>query len=98
MGAAGYVTIYPEDAVREEYAKRWPKNSIDEDWWYLRDDSVRVVLDGKRWLVDYSDDQGCHQGVENEFWFKSPEAQERVRRALTEVYRNGLTARTEVWT
>lgn len=67
MGAAGYVTVYRENEVRDAYKRLWPDNDIDADWWYLKTCSADVF--GTRLIFDYADDQGYHEGTENEFWF-----------------------------
>jgi len=78
MGAAGYVTIYEEAGVREAYAELWGglEHTIETDWTYPTWEgtlgswlNVRVSLNGVWYLVDYSDDQGNHEGVNNPFWF-----------------------------
>lgn len=67
MGAAGGVTIYKETEVRRTYASMWPDHDIDKDWWYLKTCSAAVF--GTRLIFDYADDQGWHDGTENDFWF-----------------------------
>ena len=77
MGAAGYVTIYEEAAVRDAYVELWEDfgHKIEEDWWYPswgeapRWPNVRVNLKGVWYLVDYADDQGGHEGVHEPYWF-----------------------------
>lgn len=88
MGAAGFVTIYRESEVREKYQEMWSdEHSIEDDWWYPSWDTrrdnygqvVRIELDGTWWLVDYSDDQGHHEGVEEGFWFRGGTGKELER-------------------
>lgn len=80
MGAAGYVTIYNEAAVRAAYETLWGDLGyrIEDDWRYPTwpdqerhhgDSVVRVELGGAWYLVDYADDQGTHEGTGNSFWF-----------------------------
>ena len=75
MGAAGYVMIYEEARVREAYAELWGGlgYTIEEDWWYPswtgNWPTIRVNLNGVWYLVDYADDQGGIEGVDNPFWF-----------------------------
>jgi len=92
MGAAGYVSIYRDSEVRAKYAELYPNNNIDEDWWYLN--TITVELDGERWILDYHDDQGWHEGARSEFWFYDAEAQERVLTVLERCERKYV----EVWT
>lgn len=92
MGAAGYVHIYRDSEVRAKYKELYPKNNIDEDWWYLT--TITVELDGVRWILDYRDDQGWHEGTGNEFWFDNEEAQKRVLNVLKQCEERVV----EVWT
>lgn len=92
MGAAGFVNIYRDSEVRNKYKELFPGGDIDEDWWYLK--TITVELDGEKWILDYYDDQGCHEGTNSDFWFRDAEAQRRVNRVLAE-----CKAKTvEVWT
>lgn len=93
MGAAGYVNIYRESNVRETYAKKFPNNDIDKDWWYLK--TITTELDGNRYIFDYADDQGYHEGSGNSFWFENYEAQQRVLEVLRECE---CLQWVEVWT
>lgn len=80
MGAAGYVSIYSEEEVRNRYRELYPYGNIDKDWWYLR--TITVELDSKKWILDYHDNQGHHIGVYNSFWFDDEEAQSRILNVL----------------
>ena len=102
MGAAGYVTVYDEAAVRGRFRELFPEQDIDKDWWYLKTCSADVR--GTRYIFDYGDDQGGHEGARESFWFAHDEdenyfaesrAQARVLKVLDEV---GALAQVEVWT
>lgn len=101
MGAAGYVTVYDRAELEERYAEKYPDRVLTEDWWYL--DTITLDLNGIRLVMDYHDDQGIHDGVENSFWFKSEpnedwfesDAQKRVLSVLREIK---PLSTTEVWT
>lgn len=71
MGAAGGVTIYKLDDIEAKYAEMWPDGDIRKDWWYL--DTITTDLDGTKYVLDYADDQGMHQGSSNNFWFNFDE-------------------------
>lgn len=67
MGAAGSVTIYRRSDAEAAYERLWPGESLTEDWDYV--DTITAELDGERWILDYADDQGMHEGSGNFFWF-----------------------------
>lgn len=102
MGAAGYVTVYNEAAVRGRFQELFPEHDIDKDWWYLK--TCSGDLQGTRYIFDYADDQGGHEGSAESFWFAHEEgedyfadsrAQKRVQQVLLEV---GPVVSVEVWT
>ena len=95
MGAAGYVTVYDRDELEKRFAERYPDHVLTEDWWYL--DTITMDLDGRRLIFDYADDQGYHQGSQNDFWFAydGGKAQTRVLSILHEMKQVG---HVEVWT
>ena len=93
MGAAGYVTIYDYEKVATKYHELYPDRDLHKDRWYLS--KITVELDGKKWILDYWDDQNNHQGAEDDFWFANKEAQERVFRVLQETENDKMV---EVWT
>lgn len=102
MGAAGYVTVFREADVRAKYKELWPENDIDEDWWYLK--TCSADLNGTRYIFDYSDDQGTHEGTREPFWFKN-EPGENIfqetaaqKRVLAALYGVAYEASVEVWT
>lgn len=72
MGAAGYVAVYEREAVERAYAELYPERNITEDWWYL--DTITTELNGTRYVFDYYDDQGGHDGTGNCFWFSIEDA------------------------
>lgn len=74
MGAAGYVTIYDREAVEAAYRELFPERSITDDWWYL--DTITATLHGRSYILNYADDQGMHEGVENSFWFAVSEEED----------------------
>lgn len=71
MGAAGFVTFYRRSEVEAKYAELYPDKALTDDWWYL--DTITVALDGERWICDYADDQGNHEGTGSDFWFSAKE-------------------------
>lgn len=109
MGAAGYVTVYLLDEIERKYRRRFPDNALRHDWWYL--DTLTCTLPtGVRLVLDYADDQGNVDGVQNDFWFygdqvpipddlylgvkTAPAGQIRVLQVLRECWKTT----TEVWT
>lgn len=71
MGAAGGVTIYKLADIEAKYAEMWPGHDVHKDWWYL--DTITVELGDTKYVLDYADDQGYHEGHHNNFWFRSRE-------------------------
>lgn len=101
MGAAGYVTIYEREAVERAYAGLYPDEDITADWWYL--DTITAELNGVRYILDYSDDQGMHEGTGNSFWFNHEEGEgwdntRAQRRCIAALYAARELTSVEVWT
>jgi hypothetical protein len=102
MGAAGYVAVFNEADVRARYKELWPDNDIDDDWWYLK--TCSADIQGTRYIFDYADDQGTHEGSREPFWFRHRDGEdflsesEAQKRVLAALYGVGAVATAEVWT
>ena len=94
--------VFNEAKVRARFTELFPENDIDADWWYLK--TCSAELGGTRYIFDYADDQGGHEGTRESFWFaheadesvfSESRAQARVNTVLDEL---GPEAYPEVWT
>lgn len=60
MGAAGYVTIAPLDAVWHEFLETTGKD-LNDFWPYLGAGNCQATIGGVACIVVYEDDQGYHE-------------------------------------